>query len=114
MGLKMQELSFLVMKMIVEGYGLPQHYISEVENMKSSSTSRLLKYKVPNNGNNILETVLPPHTDKSALTILRQKDLQGLQVLSKTEKWIELEIPQHGFVVTIGDVLKVCRRIYHS
>ncbi|TKY74688.1 2-oxoglutarate-dependent dioxygenase AOP1.2 [Spatholobus suberectus] len=105
MSLKMLELSFFVLKMIVEGYGLPQHYISDVENMKSSCNSRLIKYKVPE-GNNDFETALLSHTDKNALTILCQNEVQGLQVLFKTGKWIELEIPQNGLVVIVGDILK--------
>lgn len=105
MSSKMQELSFVLMKMIVEGYGLPQHYISDVENMQSSSNSRLIKYKVPKS-NNDFNTALLSHTDKNALTILCQNEVQGLQVLSKTGKWIELEIPQDGFVVIVGDTLK--------
>ncbi|RDY00506.1 putative 2-oxoglutarate-dependent dioxygenase AOP1.2, partial [Mucuna pruriens] len=105
MSLKMLELSFLVLKMIVEGYGLPQNYISDVENMESSCVSRLIKYKVPES-NNDLETALLSHTDKNPLTILCQNEVKGLQVLSKTGKWIDLEIPQHGFVVIVGDTLK--------
>ncbi|KAK7352748.1 hypothetical protein VNO80_18176 [Phaseolus coccineus] len=105
MTLKMIELCFLVLKMIVESYGLPQHYISKAENMKSSTFTKLIKYKVPES-NNESELVLPAHTDNSTLTILCQKDVQGLQVLSKTDKWIELEIPQNGFVVLVSDILK--------
>ncbi|KAK8465498.1 hypothetical protein PHAVU_009G096900 [Phaseolus vulgaris] len=102
---KMVELNFLVLKMIVEGYGLPQHYISKAENMKSSSFAKLIKYKV-SESNTESEIVLPAHTDNSTLTILCQKDVQGLQALSKTDKWIDLEIPRNGFVVLVGDTLK--------
>jgi len=105
MSLKMLELSSLVLKMIVGGYGIQQHYV-DVEKMKSSSNSRLIKYKVPEN-NNDSKTALLPHTDKNALTILCQNEVQGLQVLSKTGNWIELKIPQNGFVVIVGDILKV-------
>lgn len=108
---KMVELNFLVLKMIVEGYGLPQHYISKAENMKSSSFAKLIKYKVPES-NTESEIVLPAHTDNSTLTILCQKDVQGLQALSKTDKWIDLEIPRNGFVVLVGDTLKVYIYIY--
>ncbi|KAL5190083.1 putative 2-oxoglutarate-dependent dioxygenase AOP1.2 [Glycine soja] len=104
MSLKMLELSSLVLKMIVGGYGIQQHYV-DVEKMKSSSNSRLIKYKVPEN-NNDSKTALLPHTDKNALTILCQNEVQGLQVLSKTGNWIELKIPQNGFVVIVGDILK--------
>ncbi|BAT78208.1 hypothetical protein LR48_Vigan04g214100 [Vigna angularis] len=106
MSLKMLELCFLVLKMIVEGYGLPQHYISSNgENMISTSFSRLIKYKV-SESNNEYEIVLPSHTDGSVLTIVCQKDVPGLEVLSKTDKWNEVEIPDDGVVVIVGDILK--------
>ncbi|WVZ19402.1 hypothetical protein V8G54_006724 [Vigna mungo] len=90
----------------VEGYGLPQHYISaNGENMISTSFSRLIKYKV-SESNNEYETVLPSHTDGSVLTIVCQKDVPGLEVLSKTDKWIEVEIPDDAVVVIVGDILK--------
>ncbi|WVZ19403.1 hypothetical protein V8G54_006725 [Vigna mungo] len=93
MSLKMLELCFLVLKMIMEGYGLPQHYISaNGENMIITSFSRLIKYKVSESKNEY-EIVLPSHTDDSVLTIVCQKDVPGLEVLSKTDKWIEVEIP---------------------
>nr|KYP39565.1 Flavonol synthase/flavanone 3-hydroxylase [Cajanus cajan] len=105
MSSKMLALSFIILKMIVEGYGLPQHYICDVENMKSSCNSRLIKYKVPES-NDDYKTALLSHTDKNSLTLLCQNEVQGLQVLSKNDKWIELEIPRHGFVVIVGDILK--------
>ncbi|KAJ1417257.1 Oxoglutarate/iron-dependent dioxygenase [Sesbania bispinosa] len=107
MSSKMLELCFLIMKMILEGYGLPQNYISDVENMMSTSNSRLMKYNVPEkNNNDTSEVGLIAHTDKSALAILCQNEVQGLQVLTKTGKWIDLKIPQNGFVVIVGDILK--------
>ncbi|KAG4954017.1 putative 2-oxoglutarate-dependent dioxygenase AOP1.2 [Glycine soja] len=102
---KMLELSFIILKMILEGYGLPKQYTSDIEQMKSSSNFRLMKYKVPQNAE-FCETALLPHTDKSALTILCENEVQGLEVLTKSNKWIPLKIPQEGFVVIIGDVLK--------
>ncbi|KAL2346765.1 hypothetical protein Fmac_000765 [Flemingia macrophylla] len=105
MSLKMVKLSSMVMKMIKEGYDLPQHYNSEIENMKISSNSRLIRYKVPKDKNNS-ETALVMHTDKNALTIFCENEVQGLQVLSKTCKWIDVKLPQDGFVVIIGEILK--------
>ncbi|KAL2346785.1 hypothetical protein Fmac_000785 [Flemingia macrophylla] len=67
MSLKMVELSFMVMNMIKEVYDLPQHYISDIENMISSN-SRLTRYKVPKDKNNY-EAALVMHIDKNALTI---------------------------------------------
>jgi len=84
--------------MIVEDYGIQQHYISDVEKMKSSSNSRLIKYKIPEN-NNDSNTGLVSHTDKNALTIICQNEVQGLQVLSKTDNWIELEMALWSLLV---------------
>lgn len=109
---KMLELSFIILKMILEGYGLPKQYTSDIEQMKSSSNFRLMKYKVPQNAE-FCETALLPHTDKSALTILCENEVQGLEVLTKSNKWIPLKIPQEGFVVIIGDVLKVYISSYY-
>ncbi|KAJ1420193.1 Oxoglutarate/iron-dependent dioxygenase [Sesbania bispinosa] len=75
--------------------------------MMSSSNSRLMKYKVPeNSSNDASEVALIAHTDKSALAILCQNEVQGLQILTKTGKWIDLKIPRDGFVVIVGDILK--------
>lgn len=104
MSSKLLELCVIFMKMILEGYGLPQHYISDVENMTSTSNLRLMKYKVPEKNS---EVALVPHTDKNTLTILCQNDVQGLEVLTKTGKWTQFKIPQNGFVVFVGDILKV-------
>ncbi|KAJ1410996.1 Isopenicillin N synthase-like [Sesbania bispinosa] len=75
MSSKMLKLCFLIMKMITKGYILPQHYISNVENIKSSSNSRLMKYKVSEkSSNDAPEVALIAHTDKSALAILCQNE----------------------------------------
>ncbi|XP_061340637.1 probable 2-oxoglutarate-dependent dioxygenase AOP1 [Gastrolobium bilobum] len=105
MSSEMLELSFLIMKMILESYDLPKQYTSDIEDMKSTSNFRMIKYKVPESDKDC-EAALLPHTDKSALTILCQNEVQGLQVLTKTGKWVQLEIPQDGFVVFVGDILK--------
>ncbi|KAK7320713.1 hypothetical protein VNO77_30437 [Canavalia gladiata] len=102
---KMLEATSVILKMILEGYGLPKHYSSDVEDMNWNCNFRLMKYKAPE-GDKDFEAALLPHTDKSSLTILSQNGVQGLQVLSKTNKWIELKIPEEGFVVIVGDVLK--------
>lgn len=107
MSSKMFELSFLIMKMILEGYDLPKQYTSDIEDMMSASHFRVIKYKVPKSDKDC-ENALLPHTDKNALTILCQNEVQGLEILTKeTNKWVQLNIPKEGFVVFVGDILKV-------
>ncbi|CAJ1972130.1 unnamed protein product [Sphenostylis stenocarpa] len=102
---KLLDLSLVIMKMLVEAYGLPKEYTSDIEELKSSSNFRLMKYKVPESGE-VCETALLPHTDKSALTILCENQVEGLEVLSKSQEWVPVKIPEEGFVVIMGDVLK--------
>ncbi|XP_057417393.1 probable 2-oxoglutarate-dependent dioxygenase AOP1 [Lotus japonicus] len=104
MSSKMLELNILIQKMIVESYGLPKQYTSDIKDM-SNSNFRLMKYKVPRNHKDG-ERGMGPHNDKNKLTILCQNDAQGLQVLTKTNKWIPLNIPKDGFAVFVGDTLK--------
>jgi isopenicillin N synthase-like dioxygenase len=106
MGTKMVELHSLILKMILDGYGLPKQYTSTIEELKYHSSFRFMKYKVPEI-NKDCEIALVPHTDKNTLTILCQNEVQGLEFLTKDNKWIQLDIPQEGCIVIVGDTLKV-------
>nr|ACH85896.1 GSL-ALK copy 1 [Brassica juncea]ACH85897.1 GSL-ALK copy 1 [Brassica juncea] len=48
---------------------------------------------------------LPSHTDKNLLTVLYQYEIDGLEVLTKDEKWIRLKPAHNSFVVIAGDSL---------
>ncbi|CAF2034993.1 hypothetical protein BRARA_I00199 [Brassica rapa] len=48
---------------------------------------------------------LPSHTDKNLLTVLYQYEIEGLEVLTKDEKWIRLKPSHNSFVVMAGDSL---------
>ncbi|XP_058728602.1 probable 2-oxoglutarate-dependent dioxygenase AOP1 [Vicia villosa] len=102
---KMHELSFLILKMIKDSYNLPKQYSSDIEDLKNTGHLRVMKYKIPKT-NQDCEIALLPHTDKSTLTMLYQNEVQGLHVQTKANKWIQLNIPQEGFVVIVGDILK--------
>jgi hypothetical protein len=103
----MLEFDSIILKMILDGYGLPKQYTSNIEELKSRSNLRLHKYKVPAEVNKDCEIGLTPHTDKNTLTILCQNDVQGFEILTKTNKWIQVDIPQGGCVAIVGDTLKV-------
>jgi len=109
MSLKMSEINSYLLKMIMEGYG-PQHSV-DLESMKCGTYVRFNKYIVSGNGGDEKAKRFA-HTDRNSLTILCDNGVQALQVLSKTGKWIEVNIPQDGFVVIIGDALKVKRKFY--
>ena len=49
---------------------------------------------------------LANHSDASALTVLMQNDVSGLQVI-KNGKWVAVEPITNAFVVNLGDQLQV-------
>ncbi|KAL5705590.1 hypothetical protein ACHQM5_023876 [Ranunculus cassubicifolius] len=101
-GKKVHELELLILKMIMESYGLEGHYSSYVES--TASLCRIMKYKSPKD--NLSELGLTAHVDKSALTILSQNSVQGLEVLLKGDEWINVISLDDAFTVFIGDALK--------
>lgn len=88
----------------MESLGMEKHYDSHVENM--SSSLRLMKYRVAPSSDSV-QLGLVAHTDKSALTILCQNQVQGLELLSKQGNWIQVKLPEASFIVFVGDALKV-------
>ncbi|KAM2273997.1 hypothetical protein ACFX1S_043857 [Malus domestica] len=120
---KMMELNLIILRMILESFGLGNHYDSHVQN--TTSAFRFMKYNAPppppTPGNiNInadssstslsaspsVALGLVPHTDKSTLTILCQNDVQGLEILTKQGKWVEVMVPEEAVVVFVGDAIK--------
>ncbi|WVZ18032.1 hypothetical protein V8G54_005354 [Vigna mungo] len=69
--------------------------------MKSCTQIRLNMYNTDAN-----KSAYNGHTDKDTLTVLCQNEVQGLQMLSKSGKWVDVKIPQNCFVVIVGDALK--------
>ncbi|MCL7032564.1 hypothetical protein MKW94_001586 [Papaver nudicaule] len=94
----LQELEGVVRKMIFENLGVEDYYDSNMKN--SDNIFRVLKYKAPRNGESNIG--LPPHTDKSILTILYQYT-NGLEFLSKEGQWFETQ--PGTFIVLAGEAL---------
>lgn len=108
MSSKMMALNFTILEMLLESFGVGKHYNSHVEN--TTSVMRFMKYKVPpsNNNNDTSSAAvgLVPHTDKSALTVLCQNKVQGLEILTKQGQWVQVSVPKGAVVVFVGDALK--------
>ncbi|CAM8961575.1 unnamed protein product [Rhodiola kirilowii] len=102
MSSKLLLMNLAMLKVIFESYGVGSYYESFAEN-NIAVVSRLMKYHAPPSGVGI---TYKAHTDKNALTILCQNDVQGLEIMSKDGVWTQVEIPQGGFVVLVGDTLK--------
>jgi isopenicillin N synthase-like dioxygenase len=103
---KSRELSLLIVKMVVEGFGLPKQYSLDVEELNSYNGIRMTKYGVFEDTKND-DVGLIPHTDRGTIALICDNEVQGLQLLLKTNKWVDINIPPNGFVVLVGDILQV-------
>lgn len=84
---------------------MEKHYKSHVEG--TSTVLRLMKYRVGPASADSAQLGLLAHTDKSALTILCQNEVQGLELLTKQGTWLQVQLPEASFIVFVGDALKV-------
>ncbi|KAG6425978.1 hypothetical protein SASPL_110190 [Salvia splendens] len=96
------ELEKKVTTMLFESYGLEKH--ADPHRDATTYLLRLMKYGVPNEGQTTLG--LPPHTDKSFISILYQNHISGLQTMARDGKWINVQFPPTSFVVMAGDACK--------
>jgi len=101
-GSKLYELGKLILKMIMESYGVEKYYESYVEG--SDSVFRAIRYKSPQN--NLTELGLTAHIDKTAFTVLSYNSVRGLEVLLKTGEWVPVSPHDGVFTFFIGDALK--------
>ncbi|KAI3766679.1 hypothetical protein L2E82_16748 [Cichorium intybus] len=94
------ELDEIVMRMVAKSYGIEEHCESLLR-----STVYLLRYNkyLCPNGNEENSVGIVPHTDKSVMTILHQKQVKGLQIETKDGQWIEVDPLPSSFIVMAGD-----------
>ncbi|GMH03719.1 hypothetical protein Nepgr_005558 [Nepenthes gracilis] len=93
------ELERLVKGMVFESYGLEKYLNAHI-----NSTTYLLrfnKYRAPRKTETNLGAF--PHSDKSFLTILRQNQVNGLEIQTKEGDWIKYEPPAQSFLVMAGE-----------
>ncbi|CAM8879044.1 unnamed protein product [Rhodiola kirilowii] len=102
MSAKLLQMILAMLKVIFESYGVGSYYESFAEK-NTAVVYRVMKYHAPPSGVGI---GAKPHTDKNALTILCQNDVQGLEIKSKDGVWTQVVLPQGCFIVLVGDTLK--------
>lgn len=112
-------LSEQTMAMIFKSLGMTDQELSTMLDAgfgeAHSSAARLNYYPahdpVPNedkaNVTDLGDMALHHHTDPGAITLLLQDDHGGLQALSKTSGWIDVQPKPGTIVVNVGDVLQV-------
>ncbi|KAF2304536.1 hypothetical protein GH714_033096 [Hevea brasiliensis] len=94
-----------------ESFGMEKYYASHIQD--STSLFRVMRYIARPSGDS--DTVddddkaiaLRAHTDKNAITILCQNEVQGLEVQTKDGNWAQVMVPRDALVVIVGEALKV-------
>ncbi|CAK9312067.1 unnamed protein product [Citrullus colocynthis] len=91
-----------VKNMVFESYGVENQLKSHMESTKY--LLRMIKYRVPKEKEMNLGAF--PHTDKSFLTILHQNEVNGLQIKTRDNKWLQYHPSSSStssFIVMAGD-----------
>lgn len=111
----MTTLGHAVMKGISLSLGLPANYFFERYTYDPLTLFRIFHYPhVPCAKNDGSSWGVGAHTDYGLLTILRQDDVGGLQVKTKSG-WVEAKPISNTFVVNIGDMLdRITGGLYRS
>ena len=95
------ELDGVVMRMVSEVYGITSSYESLLGT--TSYLLRLIKYRAPAPALGETGLGIHPHTDKSFMSILHQRQVKGLQIKTKNEDWIAVDPSPSAFIVMAGD-----------
>ncbi|PSS17894.1 2-oxoglutarate-dependent dioxygenase AOP1.2 [Actinidia chinensis var. chinensis] len=93
------ELDQMVMRMVSESYRIENDYETVLES--TTYLLRLIKYRERQTNETNLGIV--PHTDKSFMSILHQRQVKGLEIKTKDGDWILIEPSPSSFIVMAGD-----------
>lgn len=84
--------------------GLPKGAITD-QMTKPVSQLRLLHYVRPEVAKDPSSVNMGAHTDYECLTLLHTRN-EGLQVMTQTDRWIDVPVDHGAYVVNIGDMLE--------
>ena len=108
----MTDLSHRLMEGLALSLGLDEHYFFQHFTSDPTILFRVFHYPPPPPGTIVWG--VGEHSDYGLLTILKQDDVGGLEVKTKTG-WIEAPPLAHAFVCNIGDMLdRLTRGLYRS
>lgn len=97
----------MVKKMLFESLNLEKYLKEQAE--KTNYVLKLMKYRVPEpNDTNI---GLHSHADAGVMTILHQKDVEGLEIQTKYDEWLKVKLSPNMFIVMAGETLNVSKLI---
>nr|XP_043614488.1 probable 2-oxoglutarate-dependent dioxygenase AOP1 [Erigeron canadensis] len=100
---KLWELDEMVKKMVFEGLNLRKYLEEHLE--ATSYHLKVMKYRVADPNEDTMG--LDSHADTSILTILHQNGVQGLEIRTKDENWVTVNVSPNSFVVMAGESFNV-------
>ncbi|PWA97454.1 isopenicillin N synthase [Artemisia annua] len=100
---KLWELDEMVKKMVFEGLNLRKYLEEHLE--ATSYHLKVMKYRVADPSESTMG--LDSHADTSILTILHQNGVQGLELRTKDETWVTVNVSPNSFVVMAGESFNV-------
>lgn len=93
----------MVTKMVFESYGIEKYYEGYIGSI--TYLLRMLKNRAAKENESNLGFVT--HTDKSFTTILHQNQINGLQIDTRDDRKIDVELSPTSFVFIAGDAFMV-------
>ena len=97
------ELYGLVTRMVFDSFGLERLYDSFIES--TFYRLRFFKYATPKPDES--NVGLQTHTDKTFMTILHQHQVEGLQIRTKEDQYIDVKPNFSSFLFLAGDAFMV-------
>ncbi len=94
-----------LLEIIASGLGLQRAYFRQFTD-KHMSALRSLNYPEQTQPPKPGQLRASAHTDYGSITILRQDDVGGLQVMLQNGTWFDVATPPYSFVVNLGDLLQ--------
>ncbi|XP_057738142.1 probable 2-oxoglutarate/Fe(II)-dependent dioxygenase isoform X1 [Arachis stenosperma] len=103
---EMEKLAFKLMELIAMSLGLQPKRLEEFF-MRGQTSLIRLNYYPPCPFPHIALGV-GPHKDESALTILAQDEVEGLEVKHKThQEWVRVKPTPNDYIINVGDIIQV-------
>lgn len=104
MGSKFLDLNQMLVKMILDGYGLGQH--EETLTGASRTPFVMIKYSTPEKESE-QAIGLPEHVDPNYLSVLGPNEVAGLMIKNNLGEWVPIHPSKSHFVVFVGRALEV-------
>lgn len=99
------ELNDMVVKMVVDSYGIGGGNYYDTLMESSINLMRFIKYRTPKEDE--IKVGLHPHVDKSLLAVVATNQVKGLQIENRDGEWMNFEPSPFTYLVISGEIFTV-------